>query len=466
MTNPIAFAAACLASAAAAAAATFAFSRGKSSEKTPNPRQRGLRPLDDLAQTFGAPGTQTESILAALVAILAKYLEADLVAFLLPDAEGKELVVQPGAYGIEEKEGMFYRIPIENGEHSSARVFKSGQPFLTGDAQNDPDVISRYAKLWDIRSLMVLPLRCGEKTIGVMRVGSFRKDYFSQKHVDWGLLIAGEAAAVVEAAVITRHLSETAEQLKKSNRIKDEFISTVSHEFKTPLTTILGFLMLMLDGEAGDLSEQQKKFVKMSINAAKRLEMLVADILDLSKLEAGAKMSRRSFDLAKALRASAESQFLEAEKREVELLCEIEESLPGVSGDPRWISLAVDNLLSNAIKFTPPRGQVKIRAQRQGQEIVICISDTGVGIPPEEKERVFEKFYRSQASADLGVPGTGLGLAIVREIVAKHGGRLWLESEPQKGSRFYFSLPLPVPGQESPVGEASLHFGGPLGVED
>ncbi|HVA66554.1 MAG TPA: HAMP domain-containing sensor histidine kinase, partial [Elusimicrobiota bacterium] len=278
--------------------------------------------------------------------------------------------------------------------------------------------------------------------------------------------IAGEAAAVVEAAVLTRRLSETAEQLKKSNRIKDEFISTVSHEFKTPLTTILGFLMLMLDGEAGALSEQQKKFTKMSINAAKRLEMLVSDILDLSKLEAGAKMSRRSFDLDKALRGSAESQALEADKREVELLCEIERGLPGVLGDPRWISLAVDNLLSNAIKFTPPRGQVIIRARRQGSEIVICISDTGVGIPEEEKERVFEKFYRSQASADLGVPGTGLGLAIVREIVAKHGGRLWLESEPQKGSRFYFSLPLPAPGAGSLAGETSLRFGGPLGAED
>ncbi|HVC09081.1 MAG TPA: GAF domain-containing protein, partial [Elusimicrobiota bacterium] len=236
MINPLALAAVCsLAAAGAAAAATAAVVRRKFAAQAVKSGSRELRALGDLAQSFGASGAQTESILAALVAILAKYLEADLVAFLLPDASGTELVVQPGTYGVKDKEDMFYRIPIASDEHSSVRVFKSGKPFLTGDAQNDPDVISRYAKLWDIRSLMVLPLLRGDKTIGVMRVGSFRKDYFDQKHLDLGLLIAGEAAAVVEAAVLTRRLSETAEQLKKSNRIKDEFISTVSHEFKTPL---------------------------------------------------------------------------------------------------------------------------------------------------------------------------------------------------------------------------------------
>ncbi|MHB2026219.1 MAG: GAF domain-containing sensor histidine kinase [Elusimicrobiota bacterium] len=450
----------CASSAALTALATIFIMGLKSSRDKNNSGRGDIQVLDDLVETIGGPGSRVESILGSLVAILAKYLEADLVAFMLPDPGGTELVVQPGAYGVKDKEEMFYRVPLDRERSSSVRVYKTGTPFITGDAQNDPEVISSYAKLWDVHSLMVLPLRINERNIGVMRVGSFRKNHFDKRHLDLGRLVAGEAAALVEAAVLTKRLSETAEQLTKANRIKDEFISTVSHEFKTPLTTILGFLTLMLDGEAGQLTTQQEKFTKMSINAAKRLEMLVSDVLDLSRIEAGAKMERKMFSVEKSVRSSVENQSFQSSKKGIALSCEIEPGIPEILGDPRWVSLAVDNLLSNAIKFSGAGGEVKVTAKRKGAEVCVCVSDTGIGVPPDERARIFEKFYRSRASSDLGIPGTGLGLAIVREVAERHGGKAWFESIPQKGSRFYFSLPLPAPGSgQGFAGESSLRFG-------
>lgn len=396
-------------------------------------KSREARTLHDVAATV-SHDRQTQTALGAVVSIIAKYLEADTVAFLLVDEKTGDLVVQPGAYGLESEE-MLYRVPASDENSSSARVFRTGDCFLTGDAQNDPGTIARYAKLWKIHSLMTVPIRTERQPLGVLRVGSFKRDFFSKEHLELLKVIAGEAAVVVETAILNRRLAENAERLGTLNRIKDDFVSMVSHEFKTPLTTIMGFISVMLEGDTGPLTEQQRKFLTVTKNAVKRLEALVTELLDLSRLEGGVKMELSRINLAGLLRTSVEGLRAQAEGAGKELVCDIPESLPWAMGDEKWLHLVMDNLVSNAVKFTRPGGKVRVSIADKGDFIMTSVADDGVGIPPEDQEHIFEKFYRAR---NAQVPGSGLGLAISREIVVKHGGKIWFESEPGKGTKFHF----------------------------
>ncbi|PCI36517.1 MAG: hypothetical protein COB53_09330 [Elusimicrobia bacterium] len=382
-------------------------------------------------------------VLSAIVALVAKSLEADICEFLLLDDETGELVTQPGAHGVDDGPEGRYRISLSTKEASSVRVFSTGEPFVTGDAQNDPQVISHYAKLWNVSSLMIVPLRIESRRIGVMRVGSFKQDLFKPEHVSFVQVIAEEAAVLIESAVLSKKLHESNVELKHLHSMKDDFVSTVSHEFKTPLTSIQGFLAVLLEGETGDLTDEQVRFLKIVKNAADRLHLLVADLLDLSKLEGGLKIALHRLDLVEAARNCVDSQRLAAEERGVILSLEAGEDLPPVRGSEQWIGQVFDNLVSNAIKFTAEGGSVSVGIENKGEGLLVRVADTGIGIPKKEQERVFEKFFRASNRADNDgpAPGTGLGLAICRQIIDRHGGRIWFESEAGKGTRFFFMVP-------------------------
>lgn len=411
-------------------------------------KSREVKTLHDVAKAAtGGSGAQALSTLGAIVTIVARSLEADLAAFLILDESTGELVTQPGAWGLEGEE-LLYRISLNDERSSSVRVFKNRVPFLSGDAQNDPNTNPRYAKLWSIHSLMVVPLVIEDRCIGVMRVGSKRKDAFSQEHLALVHVIAEEAAVLVETALLNRRLSQTAEQLATLNRMKDEFVSTVSHEFKTPLTTITGFLTVMLEGDTGQLNPQQMKFLSIAKAAAKRLSGLVSDLLDLSRLEGGAKMELRPLDLARMVAQSVENHQPAAAESGKTLSCEAPLRECKALADERWIGLVVDNLVSNAVKFTNPGGRIRVKLQDKGEFLMVSVSDDGIGIPPQDHARLFERFYRASNRTEVNAPGTGLGLSIAREVVSKHGGKIWFESTLGKGSTFHFVLPA-APREEA-----------------
>lgn len=403
-------------------------------------KSKEIKTLHDVAGALTTRASQAPSTLAAIVSIVARALEADAVAFLILDEATGELVTQPGAFGLESDES-FYRVPLTDERSSSVRVFKTRRPFVTGDAQADPGVLVRYAKLWEIHSLMVVPLVLEDRCIGVMRVGSKRRDAFGTEQLSLVSVIAEEAAIIVETAILNRRLSQTAEQLAALNRLKDEFVSTVSHEFKTPLTTITGFLSVLLDGDAGALNEQQMRFLNIAKAAAKRLSGLVSDLLDLSRLEGGARMEIRPLDLGRLAAASVETHQPAAAEGGKTLSCEAPVALPPALGDERWLGLVLDNLVSNAIKFTAPGGRVRVRLQDKGEFLMASVSDDGIGIPPQDREKVFERFYRASNRSEVNAPGTGLGLAIAKDVIDKHAGKIWLESELGKGTTVHFVVP-------------------------
>ena len=403
-------------------------------------KSKEIKTLHDVAGALSSRAAQAPSTLAAVVSIVARSLEADLVAFLLLDEGTGELVTQSGAFGIE-GEALLYRLALNDDRSSSVRVFKSRRPFMTGSAQNDPQVNAHYTRMWSIHSLMVVPLILEDRCIGVMRVGSKRNDAFSDEQIALVAVIAEEAAIIVETSILNRRLAETAEQLATLNRMKDEFVSTVSHEFKTPLTTISGFLTVMLEGDTGPLNSQQMKFLAIAKAASKRLSGLVSDLLDLSRLEGGAKMEMGPFDIGRLMLDSVENHQPSAAEAGKTLSTEAPGVLPKALGDERWLHLVLDNLVSNAIKFTHPGGRVRVRVQDKGEFVMVSVADDGIGIPLEDREKVFERFYRAGNRSEVNAPGTGLGLAIAREVVDKHGGKIWLESELGKGTTFHFVVP-------------------------
>ncbi|MFI5349417.1 MAG: sensor histidine kinase [Elusimicrobiota bacterium] len=410
-------------------------------------KSKEVKTLHDVAQAMVTRVGRDISSLGAIVAIVARALEADLVAFLILDESTGELVTQPGAFGLEGEE-LLYRIPLTETRSSSVRVFKTRKPFVTEDAQNDPGVIASYAQLWKVHSMLVVPLVVEDRVLGVMRVGSRRRGAFGDEALALVTVVAEEASILVETAMLNRRLAETAEQLAALNRMKDEFVSTVSHEFKTPLTTITGFLSVMLDGETGPINEQQVKFLQIAKAAAKRLAGLVSDLLDLSRLEGGAKMELRPLDILELISSSVENHQPSASDGGKSLVWNPPARLSRAVGDQRWLGLVLDNLVSNALKFTRPGGKVVIEAGDKGEFLMVSVADDGIGVPPQDRDKIFERFYRASNRGEVNAPGTGLGLAIAREVVAKHGGKIWFESEPGRGSTFRFVVPVaPIEAQ-------------------
>ena len=236
------------------------------------------------------------------------------------------------------------------------------------------------------------------------------------------------------------------------DRLKSEFVATVSHELRTPMTSIRGYVDILLMGAAGAVNENQTHFLQIVKNNTERLNILVNDLLDISRIEAGrVTLAPQSLDLrdvaedmlADILRRSQE------ENKPMAFSLNAAKNLPRVQGDLERIRQVLGNLVSNAYHYTPENGQITVHLTAEnGNEVKVAVEDSGVGIPVEDQGRIFDRFYRGEDPLVLATPGTGLGLAIVKQLVEMHKGRIWLESEGVgKGSTFSFTLPVYKKGE-------------------
>jgi PAS domain S-box-containing protein len=245
-----------------------------------------------------------------------------------------------------------------------------------------------------------------------------------------------------ERAAFTRELESRNERLLELDRLKDEFVALVSHELRTPLTSIRGYLELVLDGEAGEVSDEQRQFLGIVERNANRLLALVGDLLFLAQIEAG-KLSLEvgAVDVAALAAEAVETARPLAEEKRVTLTLATS-PLPLLAGDRVRLAQLLDNLISNAIKFTPEGGRVDVRATTSRGNAILEVRDTGMGIAATEQEHVFERFFRASAAAERAIQGTGLGLAISKAIVHAHGGRITLASTEGEGATFRVTIPL------------------------
>ena len=258
-----------------------------------------------------------------------------------------------------------------------------------------------------------------------------------------------------ELGDLARSFGTMTEQLRELDRLKAEFVSVASHEIKTPLSVIRGYVTLLADGIYGEVNEQQKKTLEAVSAQTDRLTRLVHRLLDVSRFEAGgARLELREIELRPFFDELTEDFRVLAVQNGIEFPVRITPDLPEtVVGDEDRLNEVLGNLLSNAFKFTSRGGTIRLEAARHDGGIRVEVEDTGVGIPPEKLPRIFEKFYQVENDAQPRSVGSGLGLAIAREIVEAHGGTIGAESRVGRGTRIRVVLPLrpPAPGTASPT---------------
>lgn len=227
----------------------------------------------------------------------------------------------------------------------------------------------------------------------------------------------------------------------KDMDIQMEFLNIVSHELKTPLTPMIAYLNLLSKGKLGDLTTQQKDALEKIMRNAKLLRRLIWDLLDLSRMETGnMKFNMQEIDLIEIIKEVTKDMRTFAQEKNIIIDSELIH-LPKTEGDNERISQVITNLLDNAIKFTPENGEVMVRTKRKGYDLIISISDTGIGISKTHLERIFNKFMQVDSGVTRKYSGTGLGLTICKGIIKAHGGSITVESEPNKGSTFTIKLP-------------------------
>ncbi|MFZ5819443.1 MAG: sensor histidine kinase [Chloroflexota bacterium] len=249
-----------------------------------------------------------------------------------------------------------------------------------------------------------------------------------------------------EVRELTRAFNAMTARVQDSQKSQRDFVANVSHELKTPLTSIQGFAQAILD-ETADTPESRAQAAEIIYNESARMHRMVLDLLDLARLDAGtADLKTEPVDVSALLNSMAEKFSLQAQQAGVALLVDVTPNLPSLAADGDRLAQVLTNLVDNALKHTPPGGQVTLGAQLDRTELVIQVADTGAGIPTQAIPHIFERFYQADASRPGGEKrGAGLGLAIAHEIIAAHGGRITLRSQEAQGTVFYVHLPLSRP---------------------
>jgi len=224
--------------------------------------------------------------------------------------------------------------------------------------------------------------------------------------------------------------------------MKSNFLSVVSHELRTPLHAIKGFVNIILMGKTGPVSEIQRDFLETVQEQTNNLQRLIDDLLEFSRLESGRVTLRlQPVDIPVVIEAVVEKLSLAAQSARVELINHTSDDLPTILADPWRLEQVVTNLVDNAIKFTPAQGRISIDAVDLGDFIQVSVADTGIGVPPEQQERIFDRFYQVDGGVNRQYKGTGLGLTICRHIVEHHRGRIWVEGAADgPGAIFRFTI--------------------------
>ena len=288
------------------------------------------------------------------------------------------------------------------------------------------------ARQSDLLAAIKMALSGQEQVTSEIVVGTVRPRSFA-------VTAAPVQASSHKGAVLVLH---EITDLRRLERVRQDFVANVSHEFRTPLTAIQGFAETLLSGALEDPANR-RRFVEIIREHATRLARLTEDLLKLSRIEAGQlKLEFRPVSVAHLIESCVETAHLKAVPRQVALNVNLPETLPPVRGDSNSLQEVLQNLLDNALQYTPAGGKIDVSASCSDGRVIVTVADTGIGIPQVEQERIFERFYRVDAARSREAGGTGLGLSIARHIMEAHGGRLWVESAVGEGSRFHFSIPV------------------------
>jgi len=382
-------------------------------------------------------------------------LNADSVSVLLLDETGTRLiphsVFRPG-YETEEPEAF----PVDYPMFKS--VVESKQPLVLNDLLSTiQDTGTRVTQSITVLSGVAVPLLSGDDFVGVLTAGKAERNGFNDDSVRLLQALSSTLSAIIQNARLLQEVQAANARLREIDKLKSQFLANMSHELRTPLNSIIGFSRVILKGIDGPLTELQEQDLATIHESGKHLLNLVNDILDQAKIEAGKmELSYGFFSMADLVKSVMSTAVGLVKDKPVRLHQEIEAELPQVWGDEFRSRQVLLNLISNAAKFTA-QGSVTVsafRIEEEGRPLVqVSVTDTGIGIPADKLDSVFEAFQQVENSTARQYEGTGLGLPIARSLITMQGGRIWVTSEPNVGSTFSFTVPINQPEPKEPEPE-------------
>ena len=386
-----------------------------------------------------------DALLRTISQTTSHLLQAERSTVFVVDSVKNELWSRV-AEGLGNKE---IRIPLSAG--IAGLVATTGNPVRISDAYRDPRFNPEVDKKtgYQTRSILCVPMRNRRgQVIGVFQVLNKRDAEFTALDEQLLASLSSQAAVAVENAKLYEEVQRTLTQLQALDRMKTDFLNAISHELRTPLAPILGYTEILLGGGMGTLPANAVRGVQAIADSGKRLLNLIESLLAFIRLDQGAMALKREPTNVSALLLSVADAFhARATERKLNLQVATPDGLSSVSADPQELTMALNHLLDNAIKFTPAGGSITIGArQATGEDgqpgVEIIVQDTGIGIPAEQQEKIFERFYQADSSLTRQYGGVGIGLAVVKQTIEAHGSHVTVESEPSKGSMFRFTLPL------------------------
>lgn len=334
------------------------------------------------------------------------------------------------------------KIPVPLDSSIAGAIFQQDRPEIINEMESNPQHFQEVGKKTQFitRNLVGVPMKIGDRTIGVLEGVNKRHGEFGKEDVDILSVIASQAAVAINNARLLQSLQTAYNELAQSDKKKSDFIAIASHELRIPLNTVLGYAEFLREDAPPELADYAERLSK----AALQLRSLVDDMTNLNLLEGGSQEFQPARQPIQRIVAEAYSETQTAAREKGhQLNIRLPKEPLDVNADGEKLKRVFLNILNNATRFTPNGGAINIAVTTHPDGVLTAIQDTGIGIPKEELERIFEQFYQVEGHMTRAYGGMGLGLAIARGIVLLHGGRIWAESDgPDKGSVFYVILPL------------------------
>jgi signal transduction histidine kinase/DNA-binding response OmpR family regulator len=396
----------------------------------------------EVLRALGRSVSDIDAVLGTVVESARSLCRADVAQIHLLEDEIYRLVRSCGL----SDEGIEYMSRNPVGRDRSSLIGRVG---LYGRTQQITDVLADpdygrldLQRLAGLRTVLGVPMLLDEELIGVLLVWRTRVDPFGHSEAEALTTFAAQAAIAIRQVDLLRALERKSAELEVASEHKSDFLASMSHELRTPLNAVIGFSEVLLERMFGELNERQEEYLRDIWASGRHLLELLNDILDLSKVEAGHMvLERTTFPVQSTLEYGLSLIRERAARNRIGLALEVAPDVRLLDADELRYKQVLLNLLSNAVKFTGEGGQVAVRAYLSGQEVVVTVTDTGIGVDEADRERIFESFQQGGRSA-ARTEGTGLGLTLSKRIVELHGGRIWLESEVGVGSTFGFAVPV------------------------
>jgi signal transduction histidine kinase len=409
-----------------------------------------LAATSEVLLALGRSGSDPEPTLGAVVDSARALCRADCALLYLLEGETFRAARTSGVRDDVTAYIREHPIGLDRGS-LSGRVGLWRRPGQIEDVLEDRDYVrTDYQQIAGFRTVVAAPMLLDDDLVGVLNLWRMTVEPFDAREMTLLTAFAAHAAVAIRNAHLVRALELRSAELEVAGRHKSEFLASMSHELRTPLNAVIGFSEVLLERMFGDINERQEEYLRDIRASGRHLLELLNDILDLSKVEAGAMVLEVSHvDVADTVEHVANMMRERATRRNIRLVNDVDASIGLLDADELRLRQVLLNLLSNAVKFTLPGGTVRVTAVREPETVVLAVTDTGPGIPAADQERIFDSFQQGTWTTSRQ-EGTGLGLTLCKRIVEMHGGTIGVDSEVGVGSTFTVRLPARSSGEDLP----------------